>query len=1539
MAHSGSKAALPPEARRLAGIYRIIDPERFAELGIDPEDVPLGTYPAEDHPPFLPDRLGGNAYGLGLFEQATLPPEEARLVEGLDLEDGAAVAANYRALNDIFKRLGLLIRYSRLGAPFYLIPRPYLAHFLVEVRARADEIVAFLSGLMARRLKESLRVGLLSAESELLLPELASRMPHLELVVLDSLEAITAPPSSLEAVVVVQEPRELFELLLRRAGAEAPSDRRGREDLGYFAASRIHHLLGEGGELLILADRPLASTHDTMEVQFKNQLDFKRFLMFSHVYRTRRRYQSAGGLAMEINRFDFYSFLSGLGVYHETVEGLLEGRSLASLEPEELDQLDHQDLPLPRGSDERLLAGWSRWFGAFFAGERLTTVLPEVQHREWEARYQIEGAFPDTLALFQGARRQPAETPEAIAGRVRRRQMAGCERELLAAYKDSFAYVLRVLEILEQVRQGAYTNLPGLELSRLRKPFESATHQNQLKHVRRLMELAPRLARLQERLNPQNVLGPRTPVLDNLEQLSLMGVESGPLLQLYLMVLGHSTMSRVTFGKLPETSLAPLTDLDNYADMEEALATVRLYRLLSVAEAAAAGPGGLSPGQAREMFNLYDKAIRVLTEPGLGWLDILDAQISQVGGVQAKATRKMLKLFDLFDFLDDWQRLERAGPREKEAMAGFDPLTMERVGQVIELVRQEHRFVEQFYPADAAARPYFFRALLSTELHGTGRLLPRLGAAASFTLLWICVHVSEKHLLNFNPLLSGEDQAGLEERLNKLRLALLAFSPAQLPPADLVELRKTLAAGREAYLGRTGLYLAADKASGALTPHFIDPHQELDRLRRLVDDVQAGPLAQAQPQRLERLDRCCADLARFFAAQPQPMAQPLKEMAEVLDRLRGRLERYLVEQLFYLPRFADNLQRLLKRCPQLMARLLPQPPGHPMTRRRLAAAAKLSALEQRRLEAFQDMQLSHEMARQEFGAAAAGIVGATPVQFQRLTASLAQLLHNQPQLGRLLMLAVLLYQEQWPQGALSASFSPLLTHLELGQGQPRDLAFLLENQDLFRQIIFGEACLAGLQPLLDCQDPPLVEALFLLAVVCGAARREGLLTEDLLERYFARLDLVRRLSASGAPARQAQEELVADAARRRLALERYLEVQSGGAPAASLRHLVENTRLPAGDRAHWIKRGRVLAGINRLLQLRGLLRVDAQDLFMLDNEVPVKYIYRLKGLRSAGIMHFERDLYEGRRVLRGLEQLSRRVRHFLMPALAREDQPARLASFAAAAERLTYPNQIRLLTLGLAAASLLQPRAAGPVTVSFAPLARVMDRKFELVNELITALDYEGLVERPGDAARLVGAREGLTLSLEPGAGLVSLGVADPLSLDRKIEAVRRASSPGKLKRLYHQELKKLTLTAHGSLDYQQRLEEAFAQNLDRQGAQLLHRTRRRMSLESDLGQLEQVFQAAWDEALELPLSPDRLGVLRDLFEMNAERLRAQWLDRLNARLARLKNQAELEKLWERTRVRLKEQERYLGRSFQLEAARRFDQRSRELKNLETAES
>ena len=1543
----GAKAGLPPEVRRFSGLYRFIPQERFEELGIDPDDVPLGTFPAEDHPPFLPDRFGGNAYGLGLFEQTILPDEEARLLDAVDLADPRQVGPRYRGVNDILKRLGLLIRYSRQGRPFYLVPRQFVAHFLVEVQAKADTITGFLGEALSRRLRETMRVGLVSSDHELLLPELQTRMPHLDFLVIDNLEALKAPRRPLQALVMVGDPRNFALRALRREGLEPPRDRQRREDYGHFTASRFYDLLEEDGEVLALADRPLGSSRETLKVRFLGQDEFKRFLLFSHVYRTRRRYRSSEGLTLSINRFDFNAFLTGLGVYHETVEGLLGGRGLPRVDPSEIDLLDYQDLPLPRGSSPRQLAAWKRWFSPFFATLRLDTLLPEVQRRSWAERYRVEGEFTETQVIFQGRRRRPAVTLARLEGLAGRRSLVGCDRELLAGYKDSLSYVRKVLAVLELIRSGRFTGLPGLELSRLRKPFETASRYPQIQDVMELMELRPRLERLEGRLNPEGIMGPATPVLDNLEKLSLMGLQEGSLGQLYLIVLGHSTMSRVTFGKLPETTLRPLTDLSRYQGLEEAVSVIRLYRLLSVAEAAAAAERPLSTPQVEELFALYDNAIRVVTDPELDWNDVLDGQISRMGGVQAKAVRKMLKLFDLFDFLEVWRELEHAGPRQKEAMADYDPVKLERIQQVIDLLHQVRRFVGRFYAGDSSARPYFFRALLNSELHGTGRLLHRLGTAAGFTLLWICSHASERRLLNFNRLMEVERPEHLPARLEKLRAALLGMAPDQLSPEWLAALRETMARRGEAYVRDSGLYLTLDQGTGALTPCFVDVLEELAILKKELNLTLGLTLPKVPDTRLAAMDRRIEAVDRYIRAQGggvRPSGGAASLAASVADEHRGlrrQLEHYLLDQLFHLPDFATNLRRLVENCPHMLDRVLPQPTASPQTARRLEAAAKLSALYERRLDSFQDMTMSHELARVEFGPAAAGIVGVSPLQFQMLTASLFQLLQNQPGVDLLLMLSVLLYDQPGPwRRARPDLASPLTERLELARAMHHDLAFLLDYHDRLRQVIFGEAALNSLEPMLRAQDPPLVEALFLLAVICTAAQEEGLMSEDMLDRFFALHERLRSLARGGVSAHAAQVRELEETARQGAALEHYLEIQIGEAPTASLRQLMETTRLPAGgpERDRLLGQGRLNAGLDRLLKLRGLCFINSLDLALLRSEVPVPYIYRLKALRSQGVTHFERDLYEGLRLYRGLLSLPAEFQGFVLNSLADPGRAVRLAGFAQAAERLTYPNQIRLLLLGLTAAAKLPMGSASPLTVSFLPLAEVMASKFELVNEAFSLLDPAAIINRPRGVQRLVGARQGITLHLDHLARTISIDMADVARLDRKIEAVRRASRPDKLKRLYHQELRKLKLTNYQTLDYQQRLEEAFNENLNRLGEALRERVGAQMAQDLDLDRLEARFHAAWDEGLELPLSQDRQQSLRDLFEMNVERLRARMLEETSRGLARIHDFAQLDALWRQVRQRLARHRRHLGKDFDLMLAGRFDQRAQELRSGRPAE-
>ena len=111
-----------------------------------------------------------------------------------------------------------------------------------------------------------------------------------------------------------------------------------------------------------------------------------------------------------------------------------------------------------------------------------------------------------------------------------------------------------------------------------------------------------------------------------------------------------------------------------------------------------------------------------------------------------------------------------------------------------------------------------------------------------------------------------------------------------------------------------------------------------------------------------------------------------------------------------------------------------------------------------------------------------------------------------------------------------------------------------------------------------------------------------------------------------------------------------------------------------------------------------------------------------------------------------------------------------------------------------------------------------------------------------------------------------------------------------------------------------------------------MERARKHMAQEDDLDRLEVLFQNAWEEGLELPLSPDRQQSLRDLFEMHVERLRAQLLEETTRRLGQLVSFGQLDELWAQMRHRLAAQRRHFGKDFDLLLAGRFDARAQELR-------
>ncbi len=274
------KAWMPRELDNPEAFFRAIKPEDYTRLGIAPQDVPVGTFAAHDHPTFLPSRSGGNAYGLGLIEQGALSRADLDFLESIDFQSMAELRRHARQLNTIYHKLGLLIRYTTTGVPYYLIPLNLVAHSIQDVKTKADEVERFVIQHILEARVERLDIGLMTAANDLMVHELTARFSSHRIFLFDTLAKLRTWRTPLDVIILPKDP---FAYLLEQPLPEALPQARAvnRQQLKNYASyllGKIHDILEENGCFILAANAPCPDSDQLCRVLFKSDVELKRFL-------------------------------------------------------------------------------------------------------------------------------------------------------------------------------------------------------------------------------------------------------------------------------------------------------------------------------------------------------------------------------------------------------------------------------------------------------------------------------------------------------------------------------------------------------------------------------------------------------------------------------------------------------------------------------------------------------------------------------------------------------------------------------------------------------------------------------------------------------------------------------------------------------------------------------------------------------------------------------------------------------------------------------------------------------------------------------------------------------------------------------------------------------------------------------------------------------------------------------------------------------------------------------------------------------------
>jgi len=1553
--------SIPQEGFLKEDPFGFIKAEDFESLGIDASDIPPGTFPARKHPSRLLSRFGGNAYGFGFFEAYDrLGPRDQKLLQSISPGKPEYARGRYKDINRIYENMGLLIRFSSLGKPYYLIPVHYLSRSLSTIRNKADEITAVIQAHRKKTLKESLRVGFLTHSDDLLLPELSVRLKEHQFVILDSFETLSSLQDPLDLVVL---PRELHELVFtERLSPEGRRviSKRQLESYAYYIIGKVYSLLKPDGEIFIIAGRLPVEGHREIKVRFHTEEEAKNFVLFSHIFKTERRYQ-AKAKSFAVSVFEFHKYLNPPYVEKEVLDSLLGQRSVEDMSLREINRLPYLDFSLDDGISYNQEKVWTKILCAFFSKVFLEPLIPDSVKSEWKKRFSTVKFTPDFLLMYLGQKKSLEVTTEDLKREVADSRLAGCPLALLADYRDSFDYVLSTLQVLKKIKAMSYQGVPELFMERLREPLESKRRRyGALNHVLKLMSKLPHLERIKTYVNPEGLEGSRTPILKHLETLSLFGFPPEELKEIFLIVLGHSSLGRILSGKMNEKALKPISDFARTLDPQEALNLLRYCRLMSMAETVASRRTDLKQEELNELFDLYESMVRLVTNRELDWDRLLDEKITAVGGIRPMAMRKMLKMMNQFTFLNHWPELKDKGEMEKETLADYDPEKLAGIERVIILIETVDRFERAYFREDPLKASEFYRKLLQLEFHGTGRVFERIDSELVFLLLWITVHVVKGGVVNFNPILAEAEPAEMENQFNKLDEEVPAIHVNYLDLQALKRFSEQLHDDLTSFIVGTGFQLRVNPQTQAVDITYIDMDQNIEALENISERIAGRPLSGIPLQDLDDLERVFGNLEGFFRSHLKLISHdgtelrlPERQRAwfRKAQNLRSFLRVRFIGVLFQPENLFSHLDLLYRHAPSLLRFVVPELmelesinlPEQVKSRSTLkehifASMRKMQALVRKDRTGLQDVALLHKLAQREFGPLAAGIVGLNDFQIETLENLVAHLRGNPPLFEALILSLVFRdlgllpelkkkYLGEYHPADHAEAGAYFIEKEKFGLRYGRDdkvqdwLTILVRYHNLLHHMIRGEFSFYAVQGVVDFKDKDLLDAVFLSSFIMMFAMEETLIIEDLATSLFQLRNLCHRLIDGETNPEDHMGEIYLRKGRDYYALEAFR--RDGLPEGVTASGYLESYDGKEPEHEPYSKSGAMIYAMERIFRLRGIRHVEFHDLANAMVKVPIKFIYKKKNFSSIGYATFEKELFEALRIYNGLHRLPEEARHFVFERLAADE--VRIYGFESVSAFLNYENMIKLLLISLMAAKRFRVKGK-PVSLDYLGLARKVEKRYEAVNDALSRIPADKLWGNPHGVQPFFKAREGVVFTENEQERVLFVDFVDSINMAEKVARMTPIKNLEELKHYFYTTLRFLRKIPFYTEDYELDLEQAFEARRLQITDLMVDQVKKQMAQQKEFRNLHEIFRELMDRALEIGLTEEQKHRLMDLLEVRKDQVRREKLEETTRSLARVQNVQELRDYWEEVKGYLIRNRPYLGAEFGNLIAKRFDE-------------
>ncbi|MBW1856123.1 MAG: hypothetical protein JRJ00_15855 [Deltaproteobacteria bacterium] len=533
--------------------------------------------------------------------------------------------------------------------------------------------------------------------------------------------------------------------------------------------------------------------------------------------------------------------------------------------------------------------------------------------------------------------------------------------------------------------------------------------------------------------------------------------------------------------------------------------------------------------------------MRVVTNRNLVWYEVLDERTAFKGGIHNKVIRKILKMMNYYEFINDWSELGQKGQMEKEFLADYDDQKLQRMDNVIRLVKTVGRFEQNYLKSDPLELPAFYRKILDKSFHGTGYLFERIDSDLVFILLSITANLSRGEIINFNPLLVDVKTAEIDDRVKRIEQEARGINVRYADFDVISQLGEQLHRHGSSFVLGTGFQLKVAPETQALEIAYMDVDKAINRLESLSKEIAGAPISEIPVEKMENLESLFSDLESFFQSHLRFIEETKyvlkvpgvqKRWFQKVHELRQYLRSNFLAVFFSPENVYTNFDLIYRYAPSVLDFILPELTGlqeqavpwhlhmtSPVIHYIMAATKKLQALITQDKEIFQDVHYLHRLAQREFGPMATGTVGVSDSQIKDLERIVDKLSRNRPLFDALIK--SLIFQDLGRLPALREKYENDINPAELAQAsalfiekegiaQGYDLdergknyfVLLVRHHSLWHHILRGEFSPAALKNILELNDKDFFDAFFVFSFIMLSAIRNDLILEDLADQLF-----------------------------------------------------------------------------------------------------------------------------------------------------------------------------------------------------------------------------------------------------------------------------------------------------------------------------------------------------------------------------------------------------------------------------------------------------